>query len=390
MLTASFLSNEILWPRGFERGLLSISAGVITQELQSPCIDLEGYIILPGMVDVHGDTFEHHVATRRGLVKDRIDGILATEAEVAANGITTAVLPQFWSWEGGIRGPEFADSFFQAMRMVSGRISTSLIGQLRLEVHMVDDFERLPDLLSKWDVNYVVFNDSLPPDILLMNEQSPRIVRQALRAKRSPAKHYRLLSELQHHQDGVPAAVDRLARKLREQSVLIGTHDEADGTGWSQWSQRGVQISEFPTTVEAVVAAKRDGALVVIGAPNIVRGGSHNGNLDACELVTAGLVDAIASDYHYPSFLQAVKSLDERNISDFRAAWSLVSAKPAALLGLSDRGRLSSGLRADLTILHRETGRVAATIAGGCVSYLSGAIAERFMANGVSGARADC
>ncbi|MCY4348024.1 MAG: alpha-D-ribose 1-methylphosphonate 5-triphosphate diphosphatase [Aestuariivita sp.] len=390
MLTASFLSNEILWPHGFERGVLSLSAGLITQEVQQPSIDLAGYMILPGMVDVHGDAFERHIAPRRGLVNDRIDGILATEAEVAANGITTAVLPQFWSWEGGIRSPEFAESFFQAMRSVRGRVATSLIGQLRLEVHMVDDFERLPDLLSKWDVNYVVFNDHLPPDILLMNEQSPRIVRQALRAKRSPIKHYRLLSDLRHRRDGVPAAVDRLARKLRNQSVLIGTHDEADGTCWPQWSQRGAKISEFPITAEAAVAAKRDGALVVIGAPNVVRGGSHNGNLDARELVAAGLVDVIASDYHYPSLLQAIKSLNERNISDFSAAWSLVSSKPAALLGLSDRGQLSSGLRADIVVLHQETGRVAATIAGGCVSYLSGPIAERFMANGVSSASADC
>ena len=104
---------DILGPNGLHRDPLSFNDGVITDVPVSREIDLAGYIVLPGIVDLHGDGFERHLAPRRGAMKQMAEGLIAVEAELAANGITTAVLAQFVSWEGGVRGLEFADQVFQ-------------------------------------------------------------------------------------------------------------------------------------------------------------------------------------------------------------------------------------------------------------------------------------
>ncbi|WP_291735593.1 amidohydrolase family protein, partial [Leisingera sp. F5] len=113
---------------------------------------------------------------------------------------------------------------------------------------------------------------------------------------------------------------------------------------------------------------------------NVVRGGSHKGNASAVELIAMGLCDALASDYHYPSPRRAALMLERSGLLDLAGAWRLVSEGPAQVLGLQDRGQLEAGKRADIVVLEKQTQRVAATLSGGCVSYLSGDVAARFLA----------
>ena len=147
------------------------------------------------------------------------------------------------------------------------------------------------------------------------------------------------------------------------------------------WGARGATVSEFPETLEAAQTARNDGAHIVMGAPNIVRGASHAGNISAADLVREGLCDALASDYHYPSPMRATFRLAELELCSLEEAWRKVSRGPARLLGVSDRGDLEPEKRADIVVLDPATGRVAATIAGGQVAYMSGRIAERFLSS---------
>ena len=378
MLNLTFSGARILWPEGFRTGSLSISGGRIAQNTDGRCIDLSGFMILPGIVDVHGDGFERHLAPRRGVQRDLLNGLLATEAELAANGITTGVLAQFWSWEGGMRGPEFAARVFRALFDLRHQVSTQLLGQLRLEIHMTDDFDRLPNLLADWDVSYVVFNDHLPYDDLVKGRKPARLISQALRAGRDPQRHYQLMMDLLESLPNVSTALDTLTAQLVAQSRLLGSHDEETLADRSRWRKRGVYITEFPTSHAAAEYAGTHGDRIVLGAPNIARGGSHKGNVSACELVRLGLCDALASDYHYPSLRQAVFTLVDEEIMDFAEAWRLVSDKPAHVLGLADRGRFQVGLRADIVFLDIGSRRIAATMAGGKLTYMSGNIAQRF------------
>ena len=202
---------------------------------------------------------------------------------------------------------------------------------------------------------------------------------QALKAGRNPDVHFAMMLEMHKRSGEVPAALDALCARLRAQGVQMGSHDDSTATGCAVWHARGVHVAEFPETPEAAEAAKAAGGKVVLGAPNVVRGGSHKGNVSALDLIIMGQCDAIASDYHYPSPRRAALMLAKSGALDIAAAWRLISEGPAQVLGLTDRGRLDVGLRADMVVLDASD-RVCATISGGRVSYMSGDIADRFIA----------
>jgi alpha-D-ribose 1-methylphosphonate 5-triphosphate diphosphatase len=342
-------------------------------------VDLSGYLVLPGIVDMHGDGFERHLAPRRGAMKQMAEGLIATEAELAANGITTAVLAQFVSWEGGLRGLEFADHVFAAIRDTAPELVTDIRAQLRFETHLIELYDTLPDRIEAWRLDYVVFNDHLPHKRLAEGRKPPSMTGQALKAGRNPEAHFEMLLALHTLSSSVPRALDNLCAQLRTMGVRMGSHDDANSRERSQWQARGVSIAEFPETQEAAEAAKTAGATVVLGAPNVVRGGSHKGNVSGLDLIAMGLCDALASDYHYPSPRRAALLLASSGVTDFVTAWNLISAGPAQALGLHDRGMLDPGKRADIVILDASTYRVAATIAEGRFSYLTGDVAQRFL-----------
>ncbi len=379
MLTIDITGADVLGRQGFHRDGLSLSGGLIIDALVGRSVDLTGYRVLPGIVDVHGDGFERHLAPRRGAMKQMAEGLVAAEAELAANGITTGVLAQFVSWEGGLRGMNFADQVFAAIRDTAGKLVTDLRPQLRFETHLLDNYAGLPERIAEWAVRYVVFNDHLPHARLAEGRKPPRLVGQALKAQRNPEVHFQMLLDLHARRAEVPAALDTLCARLAEMGVQMGSHDDQTAEARAAWRVRGVKVSEFPETLEAAEAAHAAGDVVILGAPNLVRGGSHKGNVSALDVVSMGLADAVASDYHYPSPRRAALMLARSGVLDFAAAWALVSEGPARALGLDDRGILQPGKRADLVVLDAAD-RVAMTVSGGRVSYLSGDIAARLVA----------
>ena len=178
-----------------------------------------------------------------------------------------------------MRGPDFADRVFRAIRDVNPQVVTDLHAQLRFETHLLDHYDALPDQLADWNVGYVVFNDHLPHDRLEAGKLPRRLNGQALKAGRSPEKHHAYMLELHAQRDAVPAALDTLCARLDGQGVRMGSHDDAAADTRATWRGRGAHIAEFPETLEAAEAAHEAGDAVLMGSPNVVRGGSHNGNL---------------------------------------------------------------------------------------------------------------
>ena len=379
MLNVEFTGAHVLGADALEPRPLAVAQGLITDVAQATRVALDGYMIVPGIVDVHGDGFERHLAPRRGAMKTMQEGLVAAEAELAANGITTAVLAQFISWEGGLRGYEFAEQVFGAILQVSDTLVTDLRGQLRLETHLLDLYADLPQRMQDWGLSYVVFNDHLPHDRLAKGQVPKRMVGQALKAGRNPDDHLRMMQDLHAQSADVPGALDWLCKVLAARGIQMGSHDDTTAEGRALWRKRGVRVAEFPETQEAAEAAAAAGDHVVLGSPNVVRGGSHNGNVSALDLISMGIGGALASDYHYPSPRRAAFMLADRGVLPLAQAWHLVSAGPAAVLGLSDRGVIATGKRADLLVLDAQTRRVALTMSGGRVSYISGDIAARFL-----------
>ncbi|WP_417724346.1 alpha-D-ribose 1-methylphosphonate 5-triphosphate diphosphatase [Salipiger sp.] len=379
MIALTLENARVMRPDGWDRGPLALDAGVIRDTPAGRRVDLSGYDILPGIVDPHGDGFERHMAPRRGALRERDSGVVACAAELAANGITTAVLAQFWSWEGGMRGPDFAEEVFAAVAAVAPGVPVDLRLQLRLETHYLDAQERAMEAIRRWGISYVVFNDHLPHQRLAEGRKPPRLTGQALKSGRSPEAHLALMTGLHGRSDEVPGALDALCAGLAGLGVRMGSHDDRTAEGRAVWRARGVTISEFPETAEAARAAREAGDGIVLGAPNLVRGASHAGNVSAAELIAEGLCDALASDYHYPSPARAARRCVELGLLGEAEAWRLVSDGPARMLGLEDRGRLEAGMRADLVVMEPRSRRIVATIAGGKVAWMSGEVADRFL-----------
>lgn len=362
-------------PDGLAQADVAMSDGLIT-DTTSRTVDATGYLILPGIIDLHGDGFEHHMAPRRGAQTDPALGLRAVEAELAANGITTAMLAQFFSWEGGMRGPAFAETLARAVATYDA--TTDLHIQLRLEISITDDFLRAKALIEREHIRYVVLNDHLPHGALEARKRPPRLTGQALKSGRSPEAHHRLLQRLH---DGMPEALHALApltQDLRGQGVRIGSHDDRTADDRARGRALGADIAEFPETRAAAEAAHGAGEPVIMGAPNVVRGGSHDRKIAARDLIADGLVTALVSDYHYPSLHRAALMLWDDGMA-LSEAWALISKGPATVMGWADRGRLSSRARADLVVMDARTRAIEGVICAGRVTHLTGNLAARMV-----------
>ncbi len=372
-----FVNARVLTPEGLVAQPVTIADGVIADGPARE-VDLSGLVVLPGIVDAHGDGFERHLAPRRGAATDLGQGLRAVEGELAANGITTAMLAQFWSWEGGMRSPKFAQALCAALQAHDARACLRV--QLRFEVGCHADFDAALAMIDQYGIGYVVLNDHLPHEAIAKGRPPPGLTGQALKSGRSPDDHRALIERLIGDAGAAHAALPSLVAALTGRGVRVGSHDDGNSDDRAALRAMNVTITEFPLTADVAAAAHAAGDRVVLGAPNVVRGGSHKkGGMNARDVVLAAHCDALASDYHYPAPLGAVRALLAQGWS-LSEAWPLVSSGPARLLGMADRGSLIKGSRADLIVVDQGLRQVQATIAGGVFTHAMGEMVERLIA----------
>mgnify|MGYP001575808882 FL=1 len=369
---------QFLRRKGLSAAPMGVRGRNIAPAGNARTVDLSGFLVAPGIIDLHGDAFERHLAPRRGVVKDLVPALISTDAELAANGITTAILAQFWSWEGGMRSPAFAKGLLEALSGEIGMITDCRV-QLRFETHMLQHYAEFECVVDRFGIKYVVFNDHLPHKALTCGKRPPRLTMQALKGGRSPETHLNLMRSLHAQSAEVRPSIAELVKRFRSKNVHMGSHDDTSGEVRQWWRSIGVGISEFPKSFGAAKNAREGGDTIVLGAPNIVRGGSHSSNVSARDLVMRGLCDVLASDYHYPALRQAALKLVAEGDVSLSASWGLISERPAEILGLSDRGVLECGRRADLVIICPKTGQIGATMVAGRFSFLAGEVADRFI-----------
>ena len=153
--------------------------------------------------------------------------------------------------------------------------------------------------------------------------------------------------------------------------MALASHDDATIATRAAFRALGARICEFPIAEAVGEAARAAGDWVVMGCPNVVRGGSHIGWASAATLAEAGICSVLTSDYFYPAMLRAALILTGRGVLDLPHAWALVSANPAAAAGLTDRGAIAEGARADIVLVDPARQQVLATIAGGRIAHLT-------------------
>ncbi len=354
-MTATILSNaRLVLSDHVATGSLRFDHGRLTgfdpgSGPDEACLDMDGDLLIPGIVDLHTDNLERQVEPRPNARWPSRAAMLAHDAQCAAAGVTTV-------------------------------LDALCLGDLGFEPSRLQTFR-----------DGVADGDALHPTGLLKSEHFLHLrcelpARALLALFDSVAAHPRLrMASLMDHTPGAgqfgdlaayralrrrdgldEAAVERrihdllalraemrepnrraLLNRLRGSGIVLASHDDRTEAEIDCNHRDGIAISEFPVSIAAARAAKACGMSVVAGAPNVVRGGSHSGNVAARTLLDQGLVDALASDYVPASLLDAAFRCAAAGMA-LPEAIALVTARPAALIGLDDRGRLAPGLRADV------------------------------------------
>jgi alpha-D-ribose 1-methylphosphonate 5-triphosphate diphosphatase len=251
---------------------------------------------------------------------------------------------------------------------------------LRWEAYNLDALDIALTDIAAGRVHLLAFNDHTPP--ILRHVQNPVVGAKYSDRAGMKLDDFRALAEqVGARAPDVPAALERIAAVARDAGLPMASHDDATVTARQAFRARGARICEFPMAEAVGLEARAAGDWVVMGCPNVVRGGSHLGWASAARMAEAGICNVLSSDYFYPAMLRAAMVLAGR--LDLSRAWELISANPAAAAGLADRGAIAEGLRADLVLVDPAIPRVVATIAGGGIAYLSAEGAARLSAAGV-------
>lgn len=333
-------------------------------------LDASGLLVLPGLVDCHGDAFERHIMPRPGVSFDIDLALRDADRALLASGITTAFHGVTWSWEPGLRGAENARRLIEAIERLAPELGADTRFHLRHETYNLDAEPEILAWLAAGRVGLLAFNDHME-GTLKSRSRPDKVGKMVERTGLSHEDFMLLVENVHSRRDEVPASIARLAAAARAAGVPALSHDDMTPQMRRWYRDLGVSVAEFPIDEETTREAAAHGEPIVFGAPNVVRGGSHTGCPAAEEMVRQGLCTILASDYYYPALPLAPFILAERGAASFEAAWKLVSQGPAEALGLFDRGVIAPGKRADLVLVAAEPQpRIVATIAGGRLVHL--------------------
>jgi alpha-D-ribose 1-methylphosphonate 5-triphosphate diphosphatase len=331
-------------------------------------IDAKGLLVLPGIIDIHGDAFERNIMPRPKTMFPLDMALLETDRQLAANGITTAYHGVTISWEPGLRSPEQSLKVIDALDRVEAETLIDNGLHIRWENHAIDEVEHVLALMGRPSKPLLAFNDHTSSGIAGTRNPS-KYQSSAEKAMISVESYLELLEKMGSRSHEVAPATQALASRASSAGVIMLSHDDTSAEMRAQYRELGARIAEFPMNWETAGAAAEAGDFVVLGAPNIVRGGSHNGAISAEEAVRRGQCHILASDYFYPAPLQAAVALVRREVCTWLEAWALVSKNPAVALGLSDRGQITPGMRADLLLLPFKGSRPSLVMSNGRIVY---------------------
>lgn len=351
----SLVGGRVLGPQGeFEARSLHVAGGRIAAAAPTDAerIDCEGLVLLPGVVDVHGDAFEHALRPRPGVEMPFGPAMQAVDRQMLACGITTGFNALTVSWEPGARSLDAARAFMAGFAAHRPQFLADHRVQIRWEIVAFEALDALPGWLGAAPTPSLAFNDHVTPTLETIRAgRTEKLAHWAARAGVTLERYLALSAEMERRLPEAPRRIAEAAAAARSAGAVLLSHDDAAAADRAAYRALGAHVSEFPMTREAAADAAARGEPIVLGGPNVVRGGSHTGALAAEEAVADGLCTILASDYYYPSLLHAAERLTRRGVCTAPEAWALISSAPAAAMGLTDRGVLAPGLRADVVAL---------------------------------------
>ncbi|MCQ1573812.1 alpha-D-ribose 1-methylphosphonate 5-triphosphate diphosphatase [Neorhizobium galegae] len=322
--------------------------------------DFEGDYLIPGLVELHTDHLEQHYSPRPGVRWNTTAAIQAHDAQIATSGITTVFdcLRMGADEDGGFAHGEMramADAI--AAAGAHGRLRSEHFLHLRCEVSADNCMEHFVDFENDSHVRLVSLMDHAPGQRQFQTMDQYTLYYQKKRGLSDEA--FAAFVAKRQGESARNATPHRAAisKVCAERGITVASHDDATLSHVGEAIDNGVRLAEFPTSFDAAKASHEAGMSVLMGAPNIVRGKSHSGNIAARDLAERGVLDVLSSDYVPLSLLHApfVLASEVESIS-LPKALAMVTSTPARTVSLDDRGRIATGLRADIVRVHHEEG----------------------------------
>lgn len=351
-----FTNARLVLSTAVVHGSLQVSQGRIASITEGgtavpEAMDLEGDYLLPGLVEIHTDNFERHLMPRPKVQWAELPALLAHDAEIAAAGITTVfdALGVGEADTDSLRG--------SAWHSVLGTLDMCLDKNLlrsdhhihvRCELPAPNTIELFAPFLGNPRLSLISLMDHTPGQRQWENLEHARVYYTGKKGW-SEDKFQRQVAQAAELQERYAQPHRQyFVDYCRTHGIALASHDDTTLAHVEEAFANGASISEFPTTELAARAAHQRGMRTVMGGPNVVRGGSHSGNVSAAHLASLGLLDILSSDYVPGSLLTAALRLVHDGHMTLPQAVATVSANPARAVGMADRGTLAQGLRADL------------------------------------------
>jgi alpha-D-ribose 1-methylphosphonate 5-triphosphate diphosphatase len=310
-------------------------------------IRLDGALLLPGLVDLHTDNFERAIEPRTGVRMPGYAAMAAHDRETVASGVTTVLDALcLTDWDDDASRMDSLRRGIAALDLLGGMMKAEHFLHLRVELPAEGAAEGFLSLVEHPRLKLVSLMDHTPGIKQFADIGAWRTLPWNLR--RGEAELARIEARFAAGQARVADTRRSVLARLAGTSIALASHDDRTEAHVAEAAADGILIAEFPVTMAAARAAKAAGQAVLGGAPNVVRGGSHSGNIAVSGLAEAGLLDALASDYVPSSMLEAVFRLHAAHGVALPNAVAMASTVPARLIGLADRGALEVGLAADL------------------------------------------
>ena len=315
-------------------------------------VDCEGDYLCPGLIELHTDNLERHLTPRPGVKWPRRNAILAHDAELAGTGITTVFdalrVGSILSDRRSKYGKYARETCTDILQMrAAGSLKISHFIHLRAEICSETLSEELDEFSADDRIGLVSLMDHTPGQRQFADLAQFRTY--------LSGKHAMSEEDIEHHFASLRSIKETFGdvheeagvRRANELGAILASHDDTLTEHVDRSAEIGVRLAEFPTTVEAAQACRDRGIAVMMGAPNVVRGGSHSGNVAAHDLADQGLLDILSSDYVPAALLMGAVMLGER-LGNMPKGIATVTSAPAAATDLKDRGALAAGMRADL------------------------------------------
>ncbi|TVR47253.1 MAG: alpha-D-ribose 1-methylphosphonate 5-triphosphate diphosphatase [Rhodobacteraceae bacterium] len=357
-MTEVILGNaQLVLPDKLQRGAVVIRDGVIAALDDSPhlprgALDCDGDLIAPGLIELHTDNLERHLAPRPGVEWPHASAVIAHDRELAGTGITKVF--------DALRIGSLTHEDARGRGRYARPLASEILGMRDLGALKISHFLHLrAEICSETLIDEL---DEFGPDdrvgiVSLMDHTPGQRQFSDLSRLRSYLRGKYGMTEAEFddhvaHQQELGARV-RTAHEAavvaaaRGYGATLASHDDTTAAQVSASARHGVRLAEFPTTLEAAHSCHDAGIKVMMGAPNLIRGGSHSGNVAASDLARADRLDILSSDYVPAALLQGAVRLGQL-LGDMARGFRAVTATPARAVGLSDRGALKPGLRADI------------------------------------------